>query len=104
MLDMAMEILQCLDKGNKTIMRCRDTLAQLLTAYDFDGMEHLVVHIRGMADSGSTLTGHAAGFTPDPFSLSPTSAWAWQLMDPGLLGSELAYDLEPEAFGTTWQV
>lgn len=37
MLDTAMDILQCLDKGNKTIMRCRDTLSQLLTAYDFDG-------------------------------------------------------------------
>lgn len=38
LLDTAMDILRGLDKGNKTIMRCRDTLAQLLTAYDFDGM------------------------------------------------------------------
>jgi hypothetical protein len=34
-----MEILQGLDKGNKVIMRCRDTLAQLLIACDFDGMQ-----------------------------------------------------------------
>ncbi len=38
LLDAAMEILHGLDKGNKVIMRCRDTLAQLLTALDFDGM------------------------------------------------------------------
>jgi hypothetical protein len=42
MLDMAMDVLRGLDKGNKTIMRCRDTLAQLLTAYDFDGTQQVV--------------------------------------------------------------
>jgi hypothetical protein len=36
LLDTAMEILHGLDKGNKTIMRCRDTLTRLLTAFDFD--------------------------------------------------------------------
>jgi len=37
LLDSAIEILHGLDGGNKTMMRCRDTLAQLLTAFDFDG-------------------------------------------------------------------
>ena len=96
LLDSAIEILHGLDGGNKTMMRCRDTLAQLLTAFDVDGTYvgngrrwvpwlTIIVH-----------TGHAPGFTPASFSLSPTSAWAWQLMDPGMFGSELSLGLEHE--------
>lgn len=41
MIDTAMQILHGLDKGNKTIMRCRDTLTRLVTAFDFDSKETL---------------------------------------------------------------
>lgn len=37
LLDTAMGILQDLDKGNKTILRCRDTLARLLAEFDMNG-------------------------------------------------------------------
>lgn len=37
LLDTATGILQDLDKGNKTILRCRDTLARLLAEFDMSG-------------------------------------------------------------------
>ncbi|KAK3332833.1 hypothetical protein B0T19DRAFT_457818 [Cercophora scortea] len=71
LLDTALEILRDLDKGgNKTILRCRDTLAQLLTAFD--------------------SAGQVSGTMHPSFSFSPSNAWALQLMEPGLFGSELA--------------
>ncbi|KAK3358167.1 hypothetical protein B0T25DRAFT_567403 [Lasiosphaeria hispida] len=44
LLDTAMEILNGLDKGNTTIMRCRNIFTRLITAYDdVDGRcEHRV--------------------------------------------------------------
>lgn len=32
-----MEVLRGLNKGSETVMRCRDTLTRLITAFDFDG-------------------------------------------------------------------
>jgi hypothetical protein len=32
-----MEVLRGLNKGSETVMRCRDTLMRLITAFDFDG-------------------------------------------------------------------
>ncbi|SPO07004.1 uncharacterized protein DNG_09698 [Cephalotrichum gorgonifer] len=73
LLDTAMSILKDLDNGNKTILRCRDTLARLLMEFDLNGT-------KAHTDLG-------IGPTPGPFSLSPSSAWAWQLLEPGLFGS-----------------
>ncbi|KAK3693202.1 hypothetical protein B0T22DRAFT_532514 [Podospora appendiculata] len=71
LLDTALEILRDLDQGgNKTILRCRDTLAQLPTAFEPAGQTPGTVH--------------------PSFSFSPSNAWALQLMEPGLFGSELA--------------
>ena len=30
---------------------------------------------------------------PGPFSLSPSSAWAWQVLEPGLFGSDMSLGL-----------
>ncbi|OQD83649.1 hypothetical protein PENSOL_c148G02572 [Penicillium solitum] len=67
-----MEVLRGLNKGSETVMRCRDTLMRLITAFDFD-----------------------AGFAPESFSLSPSSAWAWQFVNPGLFSSEASLSLAP---------
>ncbi|KAL4898595.1 putative Zn(II)2Cys6 transcription factor [Aspergillus ambiguus] len=80
LLDTAMEILQGLDKGNKIIMRCRDTLTRLLMTLDFDK--------------------NVPGLRPPSFSLSPSSVWAWQLMDPSLFISEASLSLTTGAFDT----
>ncbi|KAJ5839466.1 hypothetical protein N7455_006060 [Penicillium solitum] len=72
LLETAMEVLRGLNKGSETVMRCRDTLMRLITAFDFD-----------------------AGFTPESFSLSPSSAWAWQFVNPGLFSSEASLSLAP---------
>lgn len=37
LLETAMEVLRGLNKGSETVMRCRDTLTRLITAFDFDG-------------------------------------------------------------------
>lgn len=37
LLETAVEILGGLNKGSETVMRCRDTLTRLITAFDFDG-------------------------------------------------------------------
>jgi len=39
MLDTAMDVLHGLDKGSKTIMRCRDTLTRLLAELDSDSAQ-----------------------------------------------------------------
>lgn len=44
LLDSAMEILQGLDKGNKTVMRCRDSLSRLVAAFDINGMETIATY------------------------------------------------------------
>jgi hypothetical protein len=90
-----MGILQDLDNGNKTILRCRDTLARLLGEFDLNGAKGtatatLSAWVGGMADRSSTAhadLGVGVGPTPGPFALSPSSAWAWQLLEPGLFGS-----------------
>ncbi|KAJ5781190.1 Zn(II)2Cys6 transcription factor [Penicillium paradoxum] len=78
LLETAMEILRGLNKGSETVMRCRDTLTRLITAFDFD-----------------------AGFAPASFSLSPSSAWAWQLVNPGLFSSEASLSLAPGTVDVT---
>ncbi|PKY05678.1 putative Zn(II)2Cys6 transcription factor [Aspergillus campestris IBT 28561] len=37
LLETAMEVLRGLNKGSETVMRCRDTLTRLITAFNFDG-------------------------------------------------------------------
>ncbi|OQD92814.1 hypothetical protein PENSOL_c037G07255 [Penicillium solitum] len=78
LLETAVEILGGLNKGSETVMRCRDTLTRLITAFDFDA--------------------NVAGFAPASFSLSPSSAWAWQLVNPGLFSSEVPLSLAPGTF------
>ncbi|KAJ5549255.1 hypothetical protein N7513_006489 [Penicillium frequentans] len=75
LLDTAMDILHGLNKGNETIMRCRDTLTRLITAFESNG--------------------DIAEFVPASFSLSPSSAWAWQLVNPGLFSFEESSSLAP---------
>ncbi|KAJ5432090.1 uncharacterized protein N7458_011246 [Penicillium daleae] len=75
LLETAMEVLRGLNKGSETVMRCRDTLTRLITAIDFDA--------------------NVAGFAPASFSLSPSSAWAWQFVNPGLFSSEASLSLAP---------
>lgn len=53
LLDTAMGILQDLDKGNKTISRCRDTLARLLVEFDMNGGQG--THQSLLFGSGSLL-------------------------------------------------
>ncbi|KAJ5421175.1 hypothetical protein N7465_003694 [Penicillium sp. CMV-2018d] len=77
LLETAVEILGGLNKGSETVMRCRDTLTRLITAFDFDA--------------------NVAGFAPTSFSLSPSSEWAWQLVNPGF-SSEVPLSLAPETF------
>lgn len=36
---------------------------------------------------------------PGPFSLSPSSAWAWQLMEPGLFASDMSLGIAQEVSG-----
>ncbi|CRL22257.1 Fungal transcriptional regulatory protein, N-terminal [Penicillium camemberti] len=78
LLETAVDILGGLNKGSETVMRCRDTLTRLITAFDFDA--------------------NVAGFAPASFSLSPSSAWAWQLVNPGLFSSEVPLSLAPGTF------
>ncbi|KAJ5418682.1 uncharacterized protein N7487_002232 [Penicillium crustosum] len=78
LLETAVEILGGLNKGSETVMRCRDTLTRLITAFDFDA--------------------NVAGCAPASFSLSPSSAWAWQLVNPGLFSSEVPLSLAPGTF------
>ncbi|CAI7573380.1 unnamed protein product [Penicillium viridicatum] len=78
LLETAVEILGGLNKGSETVMRCRDTLTRLITAFDFDA--------------------NVARFAPASFSLSPSSAWAWQLVNPGLFSSEIPLSLAPGTF------
>ncbi|CAI7590840.1 unnamed protein product [Penicillium discolor] len=78
LLETAVEILGGLNKGSEIVMRCRDTLTRLITAFDFDA--------------------NVAGFAPASFSLSPSSAWAWQLVNPGLFSSEVPLSLAPGTF------
>lgn len=92
LLDTAMGILQDLDNGNKTILRCRDTLARLVTEFDLNGTKGMATvtlssWIVGMADPSMANTDLGVGPTTGPFSLSPSSSWAWQLLEPGLFGS-----------------
>lgn len=37
LLDAAMGVLQDLDKGSKTVLRCRDTLSRLVAEFDLNG-------------------------------------------------------------------
>ena len=41
-------------------------------------------------------TANAPEFAPASFSLSPSSAWAWQFVNPGLFSSEASLNLAPE--------
>ncbi|KAJ5909659.1 hypothetical protein N7504_004302 [Penicillium tannophilum] len=75
LLDTAMDILHGLNKGNETIMRCRETLTRLITAFESNG--------------------DIAEIVPASFSLSPSSAWAWQLVNPGLFSFEASSSLAP---------
>lgn len=98
LLDTAIGILQDLDKGNKTILRCRDTLARLLAEFDMNDNQgtHWLLMVRSPILFALTIIGiDLAGIDvmPGPFSLSPSSAWAWQLMEPGLFGSDMSLGL-----------
>ncbi|BCS19451.1 fungal specific transcription factor domain-containing protein [Aspergillus puulaauensis] len=73
LLDTAMEVLTGLDQGSRTLMRCRNTLGRLLAAIHLDG--------------------NTEAFTQESLSLSPSSAWTWDLMDPGLFSSEASLGL-----------
>ncbi|KAL2827912.1 fungal-specific transcription factor domain-containing protein [Aspergillus pseudoustus] len=78
LLDMAMDILRGLDQGNITLLKCQETLQKLLLAVEYD----------------CNLT----KFTPQSLTLSPSSAWTWQLMDPGFFTSEASMSLAIGAF------
>lgn len=36
---------------------------------------------------------------PGPFSLSPSSAWAWQLLEPGLFASDMSLGIAQDVSG-----
>lgn len=99
LLDTAMGVLQDLDKGSKTVLRCRDTLSRLVAEFDLSGARGKCkpssYHYWGsrlltLAAAGTDLGGAPA---PGPFWLPPASAWAWQLTDPGLFGLDVPLDL-----------
>ncbi|KAE8382394.1 fungal-specific transcription factor domain-containing protein [Aspergillus bertholletiae] len=75
-LDTAMEILLDLDGGSKTIVKCRDTLSRLLAIVDSK---------RGTDEAPTS-----------PFTLTPSSLWAWQGLDQGLLRFDASLLLAPE--------
>ncbi|KAL4751356.1 hypothetical protein BDW72DRAFT_212812 [Aspergillus terricola var. indicus] len=82
LLDTAMEVLTGLDQGNKTLMKCRDTLGRLLRWIDLN----------------SNANPTPDTFTPESLSLFPSSAWTCQLMDPCLFSSEASLGLAIGAY------
>ncbi|CAG8942836.1 unnamed protein product [Penicillium salamii] len=91
LLETATQVLNGLNKGSETIVRCRDTLTRLISGFDFDGNHAPCIsyHIQ--------LTHQV--LEPASFSLSPSSAWAWQCVNPGLFSSEVSWSLAPETVG-----
>jgi len=99
LLDTAMSVLLDLDWGNKIVLWCRNTLLQLLVEFDKNGSRGICKPLSQSSFGAGLLTlaiynidleiGPASG----PFSLSPTSAWAWRLTDPGLLAPDLPLGL-----------
>ncbi|KAL4763647.1 putative C6 transcription factor [Aspergillus foveolatus] len=82
LLDTAMEVLTGLDQGNKTLMKCRDTLARLLRCID----------LNSNADPTPDT------FTPESLSLFSSGTWTGQLMDPCLFSSEASLGLAIGAY------
>ncbi|KAK6823381.1 hypothetical protein RU639_005836 [Aspergillus parasiticus] len=78
LLDTAMDILQGLDQGNITLLKCQETLRKLLVAIDYDG--------------------NLTRFTPQSLTLSPSSVWTWQFMDPGFFTAEASMSFAMGAF------